>query len=255
MDTPPLSAPPDAFGRSAEDYEHGRPEWPEELVDEVAGELGLHAESEALDLAAGTGKLTRLLVTRFGHVVAVEPDEAMRAVLQRVVPGAEALAGSAEEIPLHAAAVDAVFVAEAFHWFASEKVVSEIARMLRPRGGLVVIWNTRTERDPPFPEEADRLIDEAVARGGAPGLARILSGEWRRAITEGPFEELRERHLDREETISRDQAIANLLSVSSIAVQPEAARRELAERLRELAPDRPYLRLMHTELYWTRLLG
>jgi SAM-dependent methyltransferase len=255
VDTPPLSAPPDAFGRSAEDYELGRPEWPEELVDEVAGELGLDARSEVLDLAAGTGKLTRALVPRFARVAAVEPDDAMRAVLQRVVPGAEALAGSADAIPLSNDAVDAVFVAEAFHWFASEEVVAEIARVLRPPGGLVVMWNTRSERDPPFTEEADRLIDEAVARGGAPGLARIVSGEWRRAIASGPFEELRERHLDREETITRDQSIANLLSVSSIAAQPGAARRELAERLRELTPDRTYRRLMHTELYWTRLAG
>ena len=253
MDAPRVSAPPDAFGRSAEDYELGRPGWPEELVDDVAGELGLGERSEVLDVAAGTGKLTRLLVPRFARVVAVEPDEAMRAVLQRAVPGAEALPGAADAIPLPDSAVDAVFIAEAFHWFASDEVVAEIVRVLRPRGGFVVMWNTRTERDPPFPEEADRLIDEAVARGGVPGLARILSGKWRRTIAGAPFEELSERHLDGEETISRDQSIAYLLSVSSIAAQPEAARRELAERLRELTPDRPYRRLLHTECYWTRL--
>ena len=247
------SAPPDAFGRAAQDYELGRPGWPAELLDEIAAELGLSADSVVLDLAAGTGKLTRLLVQRFRRVVAVEPDDAMRAVLEQVVPGAEALAGSAEAIPLPDDAVDCVFVAEAFHWFASDRVVSEITRVLRPRGGLVVMWNTRLEREPPFPEEADRLIDEAFARGGAPGLAKVISGEWRKPIAAASFEELREVHVDREETISREQSIANLLSVSSIAAQPEPARRELAEKLRELAPDRPYRRLMHTELYWTRL--
>jgi SAM-dependent methyltransferase len=248
-----VSAPPDAFGRAAADYELGRPSWPEDILDSVAGELGLGAGSDVLDLAAGTGKLTRLLVPRFRRVVAVEPDDAMRAVLEQVVPGAEALAGSAESIPLDDDAVDCVFLAEAFHWFASDEVVAEIVRVLRPRGGLVVLWNTRLDREPPFPAEADRLIDEAFARGGAPGLAKILAGEWRKPIATAPFEELREVHVDREETISREQSIANLLSVSSIAAQPEAARRELAERLRELAPDRPYRRLMHTELYWTRL--
>ena len=100
------SAPPDAFGRAAQDYELGRPGWPAELLDEIAAELGLAADSEVLDLAAGTGKLTRLLVQRFRRVVAVEPDDAMRAVLAEVVPGGEALAGSAEAVPLPDDAVD-----------------------------------------------------------------------------------------------------------------------------------------------------
>jgi SAM-dependent methyltransferase len=255
VDTPPVSAPPDAFGRAARDYELGRPSWPEPLLDEVAGELGLGPESRVLDLAAGTGKLTRLLVPRFGHVVAVEPDEAMLAVLAEVVPVAEALLGSADAIPLPDDAVDAVFVAEAFHWFASDATVAEIVRVLRPGGGLVLMWNTRNEHDPSFPEEANRVIEEAIDRGGAPGLSRILAGAWREPLARSRFEELRERQFDREETISRDERIAYLLSVSSIAAQPEAARVELAERLRELAPDVPYRRLLHTDLYWTRLSG
>ena len=150
MDTPPLSAPPDAFGRAARDYELGRPSWPEPLLDEVAGELGLGPGSRVLDLAAGTGKLTRLLLPRFGHVVAVEPDEAMLAVLAEVLPGAEARAGSANAIPLPDGAVDAVFVAEAFHWFASDATVAEIVRVLRPGGGLVLLWNTQIQHDPRF---------------------------------------------------------------------------------------------------------
>jgi SAM-dependent methyltransferase len=255
VDATAVSAPPDAFGRAARDYELGRPGWPEPLLDEVAGELGLGADPPVLDLAAGTGKLTRLLVPRFGSVVAVEPDDGMRAVVAEVVPEAEALAGSAVAIPLPDAAVDAVFVAEAFHWFASDEVVAEIARVLRPRGGLVVVWNTQIKHDPPFPEEANRVIEEAIERGGAPGLSRILSGVWREPLARSRFEELRERQFDREETISRDERIAYLLSVSSIASQPEAARRELAGQLRELAPDVPYHRLLHTDLYWTRLSG
>jgi SAM-dependent methyltransferase len=253
VDTPPLSAPPDAFGRAARDYERGRPGWPEPLLDEVAGELDLGPESRVLDLAAGTGKLTRLLVPRFGHVAAVEPDQAMLAVLAEVVPGAEPHRGSADAIPLPDDAVDAVFVAEAFHWFASDATVAEIARVLRPGGGLVLLWNTQVEHDPALPEEAARVVGEAIERGGAPGLSRVLSGAWREPLAAAPFEELRERQADREETISRDERIAYLLSISSIASQPEAARVELAERVRALAPDVPYRRLLHTDLFWTRL--
>jgi ubiquinone/menaquinone biosynthesis C-methylase UbiE len=250
-----MSAPPDAFGRAAHDYELGRPGWPEPLLDEVAGELGLGPESDVLDLAAGTGKLTRQLVTRFGRVVAVEPDDAMLALLAEVVPEAEALAGAAEAIPLPDDAVDAVFLAEAFHWFASDEVVAEIARVLRPRGGLVLMWNTQNRHDPQLPEEAVRVVEEAMERGGAPGIGRVLSGEWREPLARSRFEELRKRQFDHEEPISRDQRIAYLLSISSIASQPETARVELGEKLRELAPDVTYRRVLHTDLYWTRLGG
>jgi SAM-dependent methyltransferase len=253
VDAARVSAPADAFGRAARDYELGRPGWPEPLLDEIAGELGLGAGSPVLDLAAGTGKLTRLLVPRFGRVVAVEPDEAMLDVLAEVVPEAEPRRGSGERVPLGDAEVDCVFVAEAFHWFASDAVVAEIARVLRPGGGLVVLWNTRVDHDPRFPQEARRLVEEAIDRGGAPGLARILSGAWREPLARSRFEELRERQADREETVSRDQRIAYILSVSSIASQPETARRDLGEQLRELAPDVPYRRFLHTDLYWTRL--
>jgi SAM-dependent methyltransferase len=248
-----VSAPSDAFGRAARDYELGRPGWPEPLLDEVAGELGLGAGSAVLDLAAGTGKLTRLLVPRFGRVVAVEPDEAMLAVLAEVVPEAEARLGSGERIPLGDAEVDCVFVAEAFHWFASDAVVAEIERVLRPGGGLVLLWNTRMNHDPPFPEEAGRLVEEAIDRGGAPGLSRVLSGAWREPLARSAFEELRERQDDREETVSREERIGFILSLSSLASQPETARRDLGEKLRELAPDIPYRRFLHTDLYWTRL--
>jgi ubiquinone/menaquinone biosynthesis C-methylase UbiE len=252
VDAASVSAPADAFGRAAREYELGRPGWPEELVDEAARELGLGPGSAVLDLAAGTGKLTRLLVPRFGRVVAVEPDAAMLEVLAEVAPEAEARLGSGERIPLGDAEVDAVFVAEAFHWFASPHVVAEIARVLRPGGGLVLLWNIPTQDiEPPWPEEADRLVDEAMARGGEPGGAKVLAGAWRKPLA-GVFEELRAAHLERGELASREELIAWMLSVSSIAAQSDEARRELAERLRELLPDRPYRRFFRTDLYWTR---
>ena len=251
MDAASVSAPADAFGRAAREYELGRPGWPEELVDEAARELGLGAGSAVLDLAAGTGKLTRLLVSRFARVVAVEPDEAMLDLLAEVVPGAEALCGSGERIPLGDAEVDCVFVAEAFHWFASREVAAEMARVLRSRGGLVLLWNV-PEQDVDLPEEADRLIDEAIARGGEPGGAKVAAGAWREPL-DGTFEELRATHLDRHDLVSRDELVAWFLSVSSIAAQSDEARRELADRLRELVPDEPHRRFFRTDMYWTRL--
>jgi SAM-dependent methyltransferase len=253
VDAASVSAPADAFGRAAREYELGRPGWPEELVDEAARELGLGPGSTVLDLAAGTGKLTRLLVPRFGRVVAVEPDEAMLDVLAEIVPEAEGCTGSGERIPLGDAEVDCVFVAEAFHWFASPDAVAELARVLRPGGGLVLLWNIEEQDvEPPLPEEAERAVEEAVARGGEPGGARVLAGAWREPLA-GVFEELREAHLQRDELVSRDELIASILSVSSIASQSGAARRELAGRLQELVPDEPHRRFFRTSLYWSRV--
>ena len=248
----PREAPPDAFGRAAREYELGRPEWPAELLDRVVGDLGLGPDAAVLDLGAGTGKLTRSLVPRFRRVVAVEPDDAMRAVLEEVVPGAESKGGSAEAIPLEESEVDVVFSAEAFHWFASHATLGEIVRVLRDGGGLAVFWNIPLEHAD-VGEEADAVIDEALTRGGAPGLPRVLSGRWRRPIADAGFEELREAELERELVTDREGWIANLLSVSSIAVQPDEERAAFADRLRELVPPGELRRSVRTVAYWTRL--
>ena len=247
-------APPDAFGNSAREYELGRPQWPEELIDRVVADLDLGADSTVLDLGAGTGKLTRSLAPRFARVIAVEPDDAMRAVLDEVVPGAEALAGSAEAISLPNNTVDAVFTAEAFHWYASEESVGEIVRVLRPRGGLVIFFNIDFgDPKPPMGDEVDHVLDVAFAKGGSPGIGKVLSGHWREPIAKAGFEPLEEAESERWVTRTRDQWVANMLSVSSIASLPDADRIELAARLRELVPDVEYRWMIRTAAYWTRL--
>ena len=246
-------APADAFGRTAWEYELGRPDWPEELLDRVVAELQLGTDSAVLDLGAGTGKLTRTLVPRFARVVAVEPDDAMRAVLEEVVPEADARAGSAEAIPLGAEEIDGVFSADAFHWFATRETVREIARVLRPRGAFVIFWNMPLDYEH-MGDEAEAVIEAAFERGGRPGMPRVLEGEWRRPLEGEAFGELREAAVERDVVSSRDEWIAFLLSVSSIAHQPDEERTQLARRLRELVPaDRPVRRRLRTVAHWTRL--
>src|SRR5437764_13030017 len=105
-----------AFGSQADAYEQRRPGWPVEAGSRALECLGLGAEAEVVDLAAGTGKLTRELIPLVRGVIAVEPSADMRQVLAAAVPGAEALAGTAEAIPLAAASVAPVSAAGPFHW-------------------------------------------------------------------------------------------------------------------------------------------
>ena len=248
------SAPPDAFGRTAREYEFGRPEWPEELIDRVVGAAGISANATVLDLGAGTGKLTRALVPRFGQVIAVEPDAEMLAVLREVVPDAEALAGEAEAIPADDGSVGAVFSGEAFHWFATKETVAELARVLQRGGVFAFFWNIFEKHlEPELGEEVRRFVEDAFARGGQPGQARVVSGEWRQAFGGSAFGPLHEDELVREIVSDRDRWLANLLSVSSIAAMPDEERAAFADRVRELTPDVEFRRRYRTVAYWTRL--
>jgi SAM-dependent methyltransferase len=133
------------FERAAGAYERGRPEFPADAVAAVAGALDLRAGRTVLDLGAGTGKLTRLLVPTGARVVAVEPVAAMRRALEGLAPGVETLDATAERLPLGPGEADAATAAQAFHWFDGDRALAELARVLRPGAGLALVWNVRDE--------------------------------------------------------------------------------------------------------------
>src|SRR5207248_291508 len=131
------------FARAADVYERARPEYPPEAVAWLVERLDLGPGRVVVDVAAGTGKLTRLLVPSGAQVVAVEPLAEMREVLRGVVPEAEAREGTAEALPLPDDCADAVMVAAAFHWFRRDEALPELARVLRPGGRLAIVYNLR----------------------------------------------------------------------------------------------------------------
>lgn len=131
------------FGREAEVYERSRPSYPPDAVAWIVEHLRIGAGATVVDLAAGTGKLTRLLAPTAARLLAVEPLPAMSQVLRRVLPGVPVVAGAAEALPLRASSVDAVCVAQAFHWFDAAEAFAELARALRPGGRLGILWNAR----------------------------------------------------------------------------------------------------------------
>jgi SAM-dependent methyltransferase len=250
------SMPVGSLDRWPEDYERGRPGWPPEVVDIP----GLPSAATVLELGAGTGKLTRLLVSAFGRVVAVEPAEAMGRLLVSLCPEAEALAGSAEEIPLANASVDAVFAAEAFHRFDGERALAEIARVLRPEGVLVLMWNLPAGPTEPSIAAVEQLLHRRGPRRAEVGYdpldlntTRYASGEWRLPFAESPFEELQETRLPNPQTVDRDGLVAFFASMGWIADLPDADRLPLLDEVRSLLPAAEHRRPWETHVHWTRL--
>lgn len=132
------------FDREAASYAAVRPSYPPRAI-ELLAVAGAGAGARVCDLAAGTGIFTRLLLGAGYDVVAVEPVAGMRRELVAASPDLEVLEGTAEAIPLPDRSLDAVTVAQAFHWFEDQPALVEIARVLRPGGVMLMVWNVRDE--------------------------------------------------------------------------------------------------------------
>ena len=228
-DNPELS-----FDRVADEYERTRPSYPPEVLDL----LPLDQDVSVLDLGAGTGKLTRVLAARYRGVMAVEPLANMRAMLERVVPGVTVLPGSAERIPLDDASVDAVFAAQAFHWFDKPVALPEIARVLRPGGVFAIVWNAPNEEltDPlpvAFRDAVKELHDAAMRRWER-------EPEWEDLLRDsGLFADVHDRRcVPHDHVLDRSGILDNLHSVSWIASRDD--RDEVVARLGELLPEGTY---------------
>lgn len=160
-----------SFGSQARAYAEHRPDYPAAAVRWALEPLA-RSPLEVLDLAAGTGKLTAVLVAEGHQVTAVEPDEEMLAELVRRNKEVRALPGTAERIPLPAESVDAVLVGQAFHWFDRDAALPEIARVLRPGGVLAGLWNY-DDLSVPWVAEFNR-ISQAEADKGAGSIHDVL---------------------------------------------------------------------------------
>jgi SAM-dependent methyltransferase len=235
------------FDLQAEAYDRGRPDYPAEAIGFVVETLGIAPETSVVDLAAGTGKLTRALAPTGADLIAIEPVSGMREVLARSMPDIRVMDGAAESLPLPDAGVDAVVVAQAFHWFDGPRAVAELARVIKPGGRLAVVFNVRDDDD---------VLQAALERIWEPHRGDTpthRTGAWQGAFEPADrFAPLARHTFANEQRVDADQLVDRVVSVSFIATLPPAERVEVEDQVRALLAGRIEVVLPYrTEVFWT----
>jgi SAM-dependent methyltransferase len=225
------------FDRAGAEYERGRPDYPEAAVAQLADELGIRPGRTALDLAAGTGKLTRALVSLGAGLIAVEPVAGMREQLTASLPRVRALEGTAEAIPVGDGSVDAVLVAQAFHWFDTPVAAREIHRVLSPSGGLGVIWNSWDE-SVPWVAEVQRIVHRH-----AHDAPRQQTSGWAAELdATGLFTPLERATFPNIVRGGLDMLAARITSVSYVSSLPDDERDRVVDDIRQVVAHDPLTR-------------
>jgi ubiquinone/menaquinone biosynthesis C-methylase UbiE len=225
------------FGDGAEKYEQARPSYADDAVAWLVEQLGIGPGATVCDLGAGTGKLTRLLVPAEASLLAVEPVEGMRAVFHRELPAVPVAAAVAEALPFADAALDAVTVAQAFHWFDPTAGLAELHRVVRPGGHLGLVWNAW--------DDSKRWIDrihKVVADVGA--TDNWKRGHWSRdwvvgvIDAHGGYSPVTRAQFTNAQPLSRDGMVERVATTSHIAsASVELQERTLAAVREILATD------------------
>jgi SAM-dependent methyltransferase len=223
------------FDAGADAYERARPSYPPEAVAWLVENLRIGDGSRVCDLAAGTGKLTRLLAPSGAQLVAIEPVEGMSRHLRSAQPDVPVAAGTAEALPLRAASLDAVTVAQAFHWFDADRAFGELGRVLRPGGRVGLIWNMR-DRTTDWVDALWSIMDrvekkapwrdhenwQTSALGERPGFGEIHAAEFRH-----------------EQQLTIDDVVARFESVSHVAVLSDDERELVLDEVRDVLRTHP----------------
>jgi SAM-dependent methyltransferase len=239
------------FQAEAAAYDRARPSYPPDAIAWLTANLGIGPGRRVVDLAAGTGKLTALIAGAGSNLVAIEPVAAMRARLRDRLPDVPVVAGVAESLPLAPASVDAVLVAQAFHWFNANLAMAELGRVLRVGGRLALIWNAR-ERGVGWIDQIwsvmDRVETDAPWRDQPPGTGRPGSGGTARAMHSieaylagaggswSPWVDAAFWHV---QLGTHDDVVDRIRSVSYIAALPPRDQRAVLDEVRAILREHP----------------
>lgn len=221
-----------AYDHAAPAYQRARPSYPGEVVGHVAAELGLAPGSRIVEVGAGTGKCTAALAAAGLPPLALEPVAGMASELRLAVPGVPLARAVAERLPVATGRADAVVAAAAFHWFDRDRAAAEFRRVLRPGGGLAVLWQVRDDDSWPWDRLAP-LLDRH--RGDHPSSRQIVAG-----VDGVPgFRPLRRRAFPHPDVRPPDEVVDRVLSVSFIAALPESQRAAVAAEVAGILAERP----------------
>jgi SAM-dependent methyltransferase len=223
------------FDAQADAYERARPSYPPDAVAWFVEHLRIAPRSRVVDLAAGTGKLTRLLVPFGADLIAAEPVEGMARHLRSAAPDVPLFSSTAEALPLGAGSLDAVTVAQAFHWFDADAAFTELHRVLRDGGRVGLVWNAR-DRSVDWVNEVWAIMDRVEKR--APWREH---DQWSESAlgTRPGFGPLHEATFWHEHQLTPDDVVTRVQSVSHVAVLPPAAQEAVLDEVRMLLASHP----------------
>lgn len=218
-----------AAAAAGETYERGRPDYPAAAIALLAERLELGPRTRLADVAAGTGKLTRLLAgLGCRQVVAVEPMAGMRAQIARHGAAISLVAAEVEHLPLATGSLDAVTVAQAFHWFDVPRAAVELARVLGPAGRLAIVTN-RPAHTTPWQADLWSTLRRYEALAPRPAATR----GWRQALQDShrftTFERLEVPH--RQRFATRGDLDARFGSISHVMLLDPGTRQHLFDDL------------------------
>ena len=242
------------FGAGADAYERSRPTYPDGAVAWLVDALAIRPGTIVADVAAGTGKLTRLLAPTGATLFAVEPVAGMRAQLAGALAGVPILAGAAEAVPFRDGSLDAITVAQAIHWFDPERALAEIHRVLRPGGRLGVIGNHR-ERSVPWVNDVWTIVDR-VERDAPRSHERSQQSVF---VDQSRFTTPVRSEFPNAQSLSTDEVVDRIRSISHVAALPPGEKAELLEEVRSVvtahsptAGDAALLLPYRTDVCWVR---
>jgi SAM-dependent methyltransferase len=230
------------FSANADDYQRARPSWPREAPEAAFAHWGLDPTGGlVVDVAAGTGRLTSVLAQICPRLLAVEPVENMRAHIR----GADAVAGTAEQLPLRDGEAQAIFSGEAFHWFDRPAALAEFARVLSPGGGVAIMWNTAPRLEPLAWQQAVGRLCAALPTNPTqrmpPGINSVVApyrnpadADWRSGPEWDAFEPVVHREFFHAQALDRPGIVALVSSWSFVGVMEPEARQELLARVEEV---------------------
>ncbi len=245
------------FGEEAGAYDRARPSYPADAVRWLTGNLGIGPGRRVADLAAGTGKLTALLRPSGADLVAVEPVGAMLARLRFRLPGCPAVSAVAEALPFAAGSLDAVVVAQAFHWFDADRALAELSRVVRVGGRLGLVWNARArsggwadqvwavmdrvERHAPWRD------DSAAGQDGLPAPPGADTGQrWSERLIIGgpgsPWSPWIEATFYHDHVVTPQDVVDRIRSVSHVAALPPDRQRDVLDEIRAIVAEHPQTR-------------